>query len=151
MSVFHLAPKWLLLLLSLLFSLLLLLSQGATLHVHNLHHQHATDVHSDGSAIHGSAIHSPTVHSHVRKAHSAYHQSHHEHHHDVVLEFEVIPDGVLKNLADNFFIFVLFVSLFSLLLFAPLLRVAQYYRENKSILYGHYLISPPLRAPPQYS
>lgn len=120
---------------SLLLSLSLLYSHGVTLHVHSLDHSHAADEASD--------------HSHLSKPHYAHDTSQHGHN-DVVAEFDASPDGVLKNLSNNMLALALFALLFALVLPVPLLRVAQYRRESKPVLNGRYLLSPPLRAPPQH-
>ena len=127
---------------SLLLSLSLLCGQGIKLHVHNLDHGH------DEYIGHAHAADQASDRSRLSKAHYAHDRSHDDHHNGVVSEVDVTPDGVLKNLSGNTLTLALFALLFTLLLSAPSLQVVHRYRESKPILYGRYLLSPPLRAPP---
>ncbi|MBL3528530.1 MAG: hypothetical protein JMN27_12035 [gamma proteobacterium endosymbiont of Lamellibrachia anaximandri] len=132
--------------LSLLLSLSLLCSQGATLHVHNLDLSHDDDAYLD----HSNATDAASDHSHLSKAHYVHDTSHHGHHDGVVAEFDASSDGALKNLFNNILALALFALLFTLLLPALSRRVVQHHRESTPSLHGRYLLSPPLRAPPQH-
>jgi len=131
-----------LLLWSLLLSLFLLCSQGATLHLHTL--DHSQDEHLN----HSHAADEASDHAHLSKAHYAHDRSHDEHHDAVLSEVDVSPNGVLKKLSNNTLALALFAILFTLLLPAPLRQVVHRHRESRLAPLEHYLLSPPLRAPP---
>lgn len=149
MIIFRRASKRVLLLLSLLLSLLLLFSQGTLLHVHYPQHSHDQYAeHSLSANAQSADNHSHAFHQHLSQFHLAYDKSHHDH--GVMLEFDILPDALLKIFSGNLFVVILFLALFSLALSTPLRQAIRQRPENKSILSGYYLLSPPLRAPPQY-
>ncbi len=142
MGFFRRIDRPTLLLWSLLLSLLLLCSQGATLHLHSLDHG------QDKHLSHAHATDEASDHTHLSKAHYA-HDSSHDEHHDVVLsEVDVSPNGVLKKLSNNTLTLALFALLFTLLLSGSLRQVVHRHRENRLAPLERYLLSPPLRAPP---
>lgn len=126
---------------SILLTLLLMCSLETKLHVHHFAHSH--DNHLE--QYHGSGV---AGHHHHGKIHFSHDRSHHEHYGDFILEFDVIPDGLLKNIIQHPLALVLFV--FSILLLAPSARLLQRHHEKRPILDKYYLLSPPLRAPPQH-
>ena len=142
MSFFCQINRRTLLLLSLLLSLVLLCAQGVKLHVHNLdqghdnHHSHAIDEVGD--------------HDHLSKAHFTYDASHDGYHDDVVSEIDISPDGLLKSVNSHVFMIALFAFFFTLITFISSRQLIQRCRESKLILHRQYVLSPPLRAPPQY-
>ncbi len=127
---------------SLLLSLLLLCSQGATLHVHNLDHGH------DGHLQHTHTTDEGGAHTRLSKAHYAHDRSHAEYHDNIVSEVEVAPEGVLKSLSSKILTLALLAILFTLLLPAPSRQLPHRRRESRLTLHRHHLLSPPLRAPP---
>ncbi len=142
MEFFRLTNKRTLLLWSLLLSLSLLCMQEAKLHVHDLDHGHH---HGHTHAIDGAG-----GHAHLSKAHFAHDTSHGDHHNGVISEVDISPDGVLKNANNSPFTIALFIFFFTLLIFVSSRRLIQRCRESKLILHEYYVLSPPLRAPPQY-
>lgn len=143
MAIFRLIDKRALLLWNLLLVLLLLCAQGVKLHVHNLDHKHS-EYHS-----HTHAVDEAGDHVHLSKAHSAHDTSHNDHYGGVISEIEITSDGVLKNASDIFAIAVM-VFFFTLVISLSSRQSVQRCRKNKLIFHGYYLLSPPLRAPPQY-
>ncbi len=142
MEFFHLANKRALLLWCFLLSLSLLCVQGVKLHVHNLDHkQHHGHTH---------AIDDAGDHAHLSKAHFAHNTSHSDHHNGVISEVDISPDGVLKNTNNSPFTLALIIFFFTLAIFVASRRLIQHCRENKLIFHEYYVLSPPLRAPPQY-
>ncbi len=86
---------------------------------------------------------------HLSKAHFA-HDTSHEHHDKAISEVDSSPDGVLKNVNNSIFAVALFTFFFTLVTFISSRQLVQRWRENKLVLHNYYLLSPPLRAPPQY-
>ena len=118
--------------------------QGAKLHVHDLDHGHndlLNHIHVNDEA---------DDHAHLSKVHSTHDTSHNDHHEGVISEFDFSPDGVLKNADHITFAIAPFVFLFTLLMFVSSQQLIQRCRESKLVLYGYYVLSPPLRAPPPY-
>ncbi len=134
MDSFRQTNRKILLLWSLFLSLALLCAQSINLHVHDLDHTHGADELSG--------------HTHLSKAHFA-HDISHDHHYGEVSELDVSPDGVVKNLNHSAFAIALFVIFFSLIAFVSSRHVHQRRRKDK-LIHHDYLLSPPLRAPPQY-
>ena len=124
-----------------LLSLFLLCAQGVGLHIHSLDHHH------DHKHSHNHATEEMGDHAHLSKAHFAFVGSHSDHHHGIASEIDVSPYGLLKSI-DNLFAIALFDLLFAFFTFVCLRRLLRYCRERKLTLRGHYLLSPPLRAPP---
>ncbi|VAW86310.1 hypothetical protein MNBD_GAMMA16-143 [hydrothermal vent metagenome] len=112
---------------ALLLSLALLCAQGVKLHVH------AIDEVGDDS-----------------KAHFAHDTSHSDHHDGVIPKIDISPDGLLKNTHNNVFAIVLFALFFTWMIFISSRPLVHYRRESKLILHSFYVLSPPLRAPPQH-
>ena len=133
---------------SLLLSLALLCAQGVKLHVHHLDHGH--DNHPNNYHSHIHAIDKAGDHDHLSKAHFTHDTSHNDHHDGVVSEVDISPDGVLKNANYSVFALALFALFFTLVIFVSSRQLVQRCRESKLILRSYYLLSPPLRAPPQY-
>jgi len=144
MEYFRRINKRTLLLWSLLLSLSLLCAQGAGLHVHSVDHGHD----ELQSHIHGAD--EADDHTHMSKAHFTHDTSHNDHHDDVVSEIDVSPEGLLKNASNNIFSIALFTFFFILVMFVSSRQLIYCRREGKLILDKYYLLSPPLRAPPQY-
>ncbi len=144
MRFFRQTNKWVLLVLSLVFSLALLCAQGIGLHVHNLDHDPG-DHHSHAHAMNGAG-----EHAHVSKAHFAQDTSHSDHHDGAVSEVDISPEGLLKNSSNNIFAIALIAFFFIFAMFVSLRQLAYRCRESKLILYRRYVLSPPLRAPPQH-
>ncbi len=142
MNSFRQRNRRTLLLWSLLLCLALLFAQGVKLHVHSLDHGH--DNH------HSHAINEAGDHGHLSKAHFTHDTSHNDHHDGVVSEVDISPDGLLKNVQNNFFAIALFALFFTLMTFVSSRQLVQYCRESKLILHSYYVLSPPLRAPPQH-
>jgi len=149
MTFFRLTNKPVLLLWSLLLSLSLLCAQGAKLHTHNLDHGHNDHPNDYHSHIH-SIIDEAGDHGHLSKAHFTHDTSHNDHHDGVISEVDISPDGLLKNANDNVFEIVLFALFFTLMIFVSSRQLVQRCRESKLILHRYYVLSPPLRAPPQH-
>ncbi len=125
MNSFRQINRRALLLWSLLLSLALLSAHVVKLHVHDLEH------------------------GHLSKAHFA-HDTSHEHHDRTISEVDTSPNGVLKNTSNSVFALALFTLFLTLMTFIPSQQLVQCCRENKLTLHSYYLLSPPLRAPPQY-
>ncbi|MCF6211275.1 MAG: hypothetical protein L3K24_11565 [Gammaproteobacteria bacterium] len=138
MEFFHLANKQALLLWCFLLSLSLLCVQGAKLHVHDLDHGHIHAMDDVGD------------HSHLSKAHFAHDTSHDEHHNGVISEVDISPDGVVKNANNSPFTIALIIFFFALVIFFTSRQLVQRCREGKLIFHEYYVLSPPLRAPPQH-
>ena len=141
MEFFHLANKQTLLLWCFLLSLSLLCVQGAKLHVHNLDHEHHSHIH---------AIDDASDHARLSKAHFAHDASHGDHHNGVIPEVDISPDRVLKNTNNSPFTLALAVFFFTLTIFIVSRQLIQRCREGKLIFHEYYVLSPPLRAPPQH-
>jgi len=141
MGFFRRINKRTLLLWSLLLSLSLLCAQGVSLHAHSLDHEH------DGYHNHTHAIGEANDHTHISKAHFTHDTSHNDHHDGVASEIDVSPDGLLKH-SNTVFAIALVVFLFTLITFVCSRQLLHYCRESKLIPHRHYVISPPLRAPP---
>ena len=127
-----------LLLLSVLLSLSLLCSQGVGLHVHSLDHGH------------GDSIHQAGEHAHLSEAHFAQDSSHNDHHDGTVSEVDISPDSLLKTPSNNIFSIALIAFLFISVVFVSSQQWVHRRRESKLILHRRYVLSPPLRAPPQH-
>ncbi len=130
---------------SLLLSLALLCAQGVTLHVHNLDHGH-DDLYADH---HTYAIDEASNHGHLSKTHFT-HNTSHDHHDGVVSEVDITPDRLLKNANNSVFSIALFALFFTLIAFVSSRQLVQRSRENKPVPHRFYVLSPPLRASPQY-
>lgn len=113
---------------SVLLILSLLCSQDVVLHAHDYSHE-AGD------------------HGYLSKIHSA-DLSHHEHHDLILYEVETNSDGTLKNVSNTLLALTIFILSFRLIQACFLRQVTYHHRQGKPILYEHYLLSPPLRAPP---
>lgn len=131
-----------LLLLSLLLSLSLLFAQEVGLHSHSFDH-----VHGDN---HVNVIDDTTKYSHLNSAHFALDASHNDHHHGAIAEIDVSPDGLLKSVNNTIVSIALIILLFLLVMPTPSRKGVHRHRESKLILHKHYILSPPLRAPPPY-
>lgn len=133
-----------LLLWSLLLCLSLLCAQGVGLHVHSMDH---------GEDHHQSHIHAADEandHAHMSKVHFTHDISHNDHHDSVVSEIDVNPDGLLKNSSNNIFAIALISFFFILLMFVSSRQLVHCRRESKLTPNRYYLLTPPLRAPPQH-
>lgn len=128
----------------LLWSLLLILSllcaQGVTLHIHNLGHEH-TELHSLTPDINET-----NDHPYLSRAHF----SHEAYHDEVISEIDISPDGLLKKMANNLIVIALFIFLFTLARLVSSAHFVRPFRKKKLIIQEHYVLSPPLRAPPQH-
>lgn len=144
MKFFRQTNRRVLLVLSLVFSLALLCVQGVGLHVHNLDHDHG-DHHG-----HAHAIDDTGEHAHLSKAHFAQDTSHSDHHDGAVSEVDISPDGLLKNSSNNIFAIALIAFFFIFAMFVSSRQWVHRGRESKLVLYRRYVLSPPLRAPPQH-
>lgn len=144
MEFFRRINKRTLLLWSLLLGLSLLCAQGVGLHVHNVDHGH------DEHQSHVHATDEADDHAHMSKAHFTHDTSHNDHHDDVASEIDVSPDGFLKNSSNNILAIALIAFFFILVLFVSSRQLVHCCRESKLILHRYYLLSPPLRAPPQH-
>ncbi|PHS25561.1 MAG: hypothetical protein COA83_05130 [Methylophaga sp.] len=123
----------------------MLFSQDLTLHIHDLPHSHDNYFEHNHSADGGGSYH-----NHISKAHFDHGSSYHDHHNGFILEFDVSSDGILKSITNNPLVLALLSFMFALVLSAPSRLVVQRYQQSKTVLYKYYLLSPPLRAPPQY-
>jgi len=129
---------------SLLLSLSLFSNQGAALlHVHDMNHDNHNSAHHEHTITDNAARH-----SHVSKIHTVLDASHLNHHNEVALEVDISPDGVLKNLSSS--LLTLAFLVFTIFFILPVVsrQLLSRPKENKLILSGRYIISPPLRAPP---
>jgi len=144
MEFFRRINKRTLLLWSLLLCLSLLCAQGVVLHVHSMDHGH------DDQQSHIHAADEANDHAHMSKAHFTHDTSHNDHHDSVASEIDVSPDGLLKNSSNNIFAIALISFFFILVMFVPSQRLIHCCRESKLILHRNYVLSPPLRAPPQH-
>ncbi len=142
MRFFRQTNRRALLVLSLLLSLALLCAQEVRLHVHSLDHNHGDHL--------SHSIDDAGGHAHLSKAHFAQDMSHSDHHDGAVADVDISPDGLLKNFNDNIFAVALIAFFFALLLFVSSRQFVHHSREGKLILHRRYVLSPPLRAPPQY-
>ena len=113
------------------------------LHVHNSDHEH-------NDQPNGHLINEAGSHEHLSKAHFISATSHDDHHDDLLSEIDISPDGLLKNFNSNAFAIAFFALFFTLMIFASSRQLVQRCRESKLILQSYYLLSPPLRAPPQH-
>ncbi len=132
----------------LLWSLLLILSllcaQGVTLHIHNLGHEH-TELHSLTPDINET-----NDHPYLSRAHFSHDASHEAYHDEVISEIDISPDGLLKKMANNLIVIALFIFLFTLARLVSSAHFVRPFRKKKLIIQEHYVLSPPLRAPPQH-
>lgn len=144
MNFFRQINKRTLLLLSILFSLSLLCAQGVTLHIHNLDH----DNNDHSGQIH--AMDKAGDHRHLSRAHFVHDTSHRDHHDSVISEVDISPDGVWQKAKINIFAIALVVFFFTLVMFVSSRRPVRRFRESIPVLRGYYILSPPLRAPPQH-
>jgi len=143
MKFFHRINKRTLLLWSLLLSLSLLCTQGVGLHVHNVDHGH------DDHLSNIYAIDGANDHADMSNAHFTHDTSHNDHHDGLESEFDISPDGLLKY-TNHIFAIALIVFLVTLVMPVSSRRLIHYRRENDFILHRYYVLSPPLRAPPQH-
>ena len=113
------------------------------MHVHDIGHDSHGTTHHDHATSDNSSHH-----SHISKVHTALDASHLNHHDDVALEVDISPDGVLKSFSNSLPIlaFLTFLIIFIL----PIVTRQRFSqpKENKLLLSGRYILSPPLRAPP---
>ena len=124
----------------LLLAMALICAQGVGLHIHGMegHGDYHSHEHAGG-------------HVHMGKAHYVFDVSHHDHkdHHDTSdSQIDLSPDGLLKN-AKTLFAIALIVFLFILLGKVFTQRILFRRREYGHYICNHYIISPPLRAPPR--
>ena len=149
MNSFRQINRPVLLFCSLLLALALLSAQGTKLHVHNIDHgDRYVDYHVPLVDTH--VIDETGDHNHLSKAHFTHDISSGDHHNSVISEVDVSPDGVLKNSGNNVFSIIIAALFFIVVMFVSTRQFVQRCRESKLILYGYYLLSPPLRAPPQH-
>ena len=146
MDVFRQAKKPTLLFWSLLLSLALLCAQGVKLHAHNLDHEH--DNHHRYGHIH--AVDEVNAHSYLSRTPFADESSHGDHQDDVVSESNTTPARLVKSSFNNVFAIAVFAFIFTLVGFTCSRQLVQRCRERQPILKSYYLLSPPLRAPPQH-
>ena len=144
MNSFRQMSRQALLVWSLLLCVALLGAQGVKLHIHHLDHG------SDNQHSHSHTIDEAGDHRHLSQAHFTHDISHDTHHDGAVSEVDISPDGILKNINSSAFAVTLSSLLLTLMIFVSSRQRVQRYRESKLILYRYYLLSPPLRAPPQY-
>ncbi|NOY70832.1 MAG: hypothetical protein GXP14_00395 [Gammaproteobacteria bacterium] len=141
MNFFRQMNKKTLLLWSLLLSLSLLCAQSVKLHVHNLDHEH------NEFQSHSHDTDEVQDHTHLSKAHFV-HDTSHGNQHDGVSEIDISPDGLLNKASSSLVVIALFIFFFTLARFVSLPTFVQLFRKNKLIIQEHYVLSPPLRAPP---
>ena len=140
MDSFRQANRWRLLLWGLFLSLALLCAQGAKLHTHNFDHG-CNDYHSCSHSIDKTEAH----------AHFTYDTSHKEHHDGALSKIDISPDQLFKNTHyKKLFAIALFALFFALMAFISSRQPVQRCQKSKLTLKDYYLLSPPLRAPPQH-
>ncbi len=127
---------------ALLISLTLLCAQGTRLHVHYLDCEHASATGlTTTDDNHGHAQHS--------KIHLVTDSSHHHHSKTEMSELDVSPQGLLKKLSSIDSLLLVIVSLFTLLLPKFTRLAVQQHHDSRLKTLRRYVLSPPLRAPPQ--
>ena len=117
---------------------------GANLHVHHLEHDngnHHNHVH---------VIDKLGNHGHLSAAHSIHDLSHGDLHSGVLFEIDISPDGLLKNPNHSVLAIALLAFFFTIMPFFSTRQLARHYRESKLVIHRFYVLSPPLRAPPQH-
>ena len=143
MPIFRRTNRRTLRLWSLLLCVSLLCSSGVILHVHSLDNGH------DGYPDHADVVAEADDFAHSSQAHYAYGASHGDHH-DAVSEFDASPEGALKNLSGKVLALALLALLFAWILPVSSRQVVYRHRHISPAIRGHYLLSPPLRAPPAH-
>jgi len=125
----------------LLLSVALLGTQGVTLHVHSLGHDHDSQ-HAHTSS--GVLVESPSL----SVPHLSSDLSHAGLHNEVVSELDANPDVLLKKVFSS----VLALALLAAVLAVPVPGFYQLsfhrHRDREGVFSSRYLFSPPLRAPP---
>lgn len=133
----------------LLWSILLILSllcaQGVTLHIHSLGHEH-TELHS----LLTPNVNETNDHPYLSKAHFSHDTSHEAYHDEVISEIDISPDGLLNKANSSLVVIALFIFFFTLARLVSSANFVQPFRKKKWIIQEHYVLSPPLRAPPQH-
>ena len=121
---------------------LLVMGQGVTLHVHDLDHSHSH---------HQQVIDEAEYHDHhSNNLHYAIDGSHADHHDESVTEIDITPNGVMKLVISQ--VLIAFALIFYLLILpirSHFLGRVHFANDLSLVKYLCYLLSPPLRAPPQ--
>ncbi len=127
----------------LLISMTLICAQGTKLHVHYLDCQHDTSI--------GLLTITEDNHGHAQhgKIHLAANGSYDDHSEEGTTELDVSPQGLLKNLSSVLSLLLVITSFFMLLLPEFTRLFLRHNRDSCSIAFWRYVLSPPLRAPPQ--
>jgi len=139
MEFFRRINRLALLLWSVLITLSLLSAQGVALHVHSFEHG------SDESHVHG--MDEVSDHAHLNQVHFTYDETHNDYHDGVVSEIDVSPEGLLKSF-NNVLAIVLVAFIVSVVMLSTARLLLCRYRDSKLTVNKHYVLSPPLRAPP---
>jgi hypothetical protein len=127
---------------ALLLCLTLLCVQGTRLHVHYLDCEHeASTGLTTADDNHGHAQHS--------NIHLVTDSSHHHHSKTGMSELDVSPQGLLKKLSSIDSLLLAIVSIFTLLLPGFTRQAVQQHHDSRFKTLRRYVLSPPLRAPPQ--
>ena len=122
---------------------LLVMGQGVTLHVHDLDHSHSHHQQVIDEAEHHD-------HHHINNLHFAIDGSHADHHDESVTEIDITPNGIVKLVISQMLIaFALIFFLLILPIRSNILGRLHVGNEASFVRSLCYLLSPPLRAPPQ--
>jgi len=130
-----------------LLSISVLCAQGIGLHVHSMDHEQ--DGHMVLATSMGDFSKTSHNHEHISKPHSSLDSSLIYHHSDVSSSIDISPDGLLKNTNNNIFSIDVLAFIFILIMLTPARLILHRIQEPTIKLRNHYILSPPLRAPPQ--
>ena len=148
MTYFRQMNKQVLLIWIVLLSIAVLCSQGIGLHVHSMDHGQdshlafATNIDDLSKATHH--------HEQFSKPHLSLDSSHIDHHSDISDNIDISPDGLLKNTNNNIFSIDVMAFIFILIMLTPARLVIRRIQESTVKLHNFYVLSPPVRAPPQF-
>ena len=142
MEYFRQKNKQTLMIWSLLLSFSLLCAQEMSLHTHDLEHVNEQS--------HLYAMENGNDHKQLNAAHFSHDTSHDDHHDSEISEVDISPVGVLKNTKTHIFALALIVFVFMLVIFSASRQLIISRRKNRYVIHKRYILSPPLRAPPQH-
>jgi len=127
-----------LLLWSLLLSFSLLCAQEMNLHTHDFKHGHFDTMEAGSN------------HHQFIKVHLSHDTSHYDHHNGEISDIDISPIGVLKSAKVRIFALALITFILLLVMRSTSQQLILSRRKNKLVFYKRYILSPPLRAPPQH-
>ncbi|MDH5259737.1 MAG: hypothetical protein OEX07_17115 [Gammaproteobacteria bacterium] len=140
MEYFRQINKQTLLIWSVLLSFSLLCAQEMSLHTHDLEHG------SEQSHLYAM----DNDHKHFSAAHFSHDTSHDVHHDSDISKVDISPVGVLKNTKTQILALALIVFIFMLVNFSASRQLIISRRKSRYVIQKRYILSPPLRAPPQH-